>query len=198
MAGQPIAAMTDSIPDDHPLVLVWIDSREAVVARWEAGAIQVKRFRSDVPPHRRSTGHVRHDPMVRHGGGGSPQSAGEPRRLEHLARFLKDIELHLPRSQELLLLGPGTVHERLAREIRAHDAHHQDDREIRCEVAPRMTRRQLVARLRTASGVEPRRRTVGAHRWTHRAGPAAPAPGTPRGVVLKRSRNLAPQLEEVT
>jgi hypothetical protein len=45
-------------------------------------------------------------------------------------------------------------------------------RVIACEAAPRMTRRQLVAGLRQAIGDEPRRRTVGAYRWS-------PMPGGP-------------------
>jgi hypothetical protein len=66
----------------HPaLTLVWIDAREAVVVRWVAGTSVVERIESDVPAHHRATGHVRHDPNVRHGGGGVSQTAGEPHRL---------------------------------------------------------------------------------------------------------------------
>ena len=185
----------DGAPDDHPIALVWIDSREAIVARWEANAVQVEKLRSDVPPHRRSTGHVRHEPNVRHGGGGSPQSAGEERRLEHLARFIEAVEGRLPQAAHLILLGPGTVHERLAREVRSHDTRHRVEREVRCEVAPRMTRRQLIARLRTASGDRPRRRSVGAYRWTDGPPPSTPATRAdmPRRVVAKRSRPTAPR-----
>jgi hypothetical protein len=185
---------------DQPLALVWIDSREAVVASWQAGTVEVERVQSDVPAHRRSTGHVRHDPTTRHGGGGPPQSAGEPRRLEHLARFLADVEHRLPQSADLLLLGPGMVHERLAREIRAHDMQHRVSRSTRCEVAPRMTRRQLIARLRLAAGDRPRRRTVGAYRWTDPTPADTPGScaGTPRRVVAKRWPTVKPIPEEVT
>lgn len=173
--------------DRRPSALVWIDSREATVACWEAGAVRVERLRSDVPTHRRSTGHVRHDPHVRHGGGGAPQTAGEPRRLEHLARFLHAVEQRLPPTADLVLLGPGTVHERLAREIRDHDAHHRIDRSVWSDVAPRLTRGQLVARLRIASGDQPRRRPVGAFSVdrsrvvARRSRPSVPRP--PRGVT---------------
>jgi hypothetical protein len=94
------------IPDDHPLALVWIDSRYAIVARWKGDASKLEKLRSDVPAHRRWTGHVRHDPTMRHGGGGSPQTAAEHRRLEHLARFLHEVGERLPRATALLLARP--------------------------------------------------------------------------------------------
>jgi hypothetical protein len=180
------------------LALVWIDSREAIVARWSAGTIEVERLRSDVPPHRRSTGHVRHDPTVRHGGGGAPQTAGEERRLEHLARFLAIVEAGLPEDADLILLGPGTVHERLAHQLGVRDAQRRVGRVVRCEVAPRMTRRQLIARLRTASGEPPRRRTVGAYRWTEALPQDAPRAALARRVAPKRPRSFVPPEEEVT
>ena len=190
MAGHPAPVAAPAVlPGDRPLVVVWIDSRDATLARWDAGAVTVEGLRSDVPVHRRSTGHVRHDPTIRHGGGGSMQSAAERRRLEHLARFLAVVEERLPSAAALLLLGPGTVHEWLARRIRAHDERHRNERDVRCEVAPRLTRRQLIARLRMASGEQPRRRTVGSYRWTlpTRAGAGGADAGTPRRVASKRS-----------
>lgn len=193
MEVPPAVRGVATMPDDHPLALVWIDSRHAIVARWEGDAIKVEKIRSDVPAHRRSTGHVRHDPTMRHGGGGSPQTAGEHRRLEHLARFLNEVGERLPRASGLLLLGPGPVHERLAREVRTSDARHRIERDVRCEVAPRMSPRQLIARLRVASGEQPRRRTVGAYRWTD---PSSRGAGSPRRVVVKRLRPTFPRRSE--
>lgn len=148
------------------VTLVWIDAREAIVVRRVDGVSRYDRIESDVPAHHRATGNVRHDPSVRHGGGGPPQTAGEPHRLEHLARFLDAVAARLPRDEDLLLVGPGTVREHLARQIAEMDARHRAVRAVRCEAASPMTRRQLVARCRRATGDEPRRRTVGAHRWT--------------------------------
>ena len=153
-------------------MLVWIDSREAILMRWNEGTIEADRMRSDVPAHHRATGHVRHQPDIRHGGGGRPQTAGEPRRLEHLARFLDAVARRVPPADAVLLVGPGTVHEHLAGLLRDREAD-PTPRDIRCEAASRMTRAQLTARLRDAVGAEPRRRTVGAYRWSRNLATAA-------------------------
>lgn len=97
----------------QPSTLVWIDAREAVIVRWQHDRPRLERVESEVPAHHRATGHVRHDPGVRHGGGGPPQTAGEPHRLEHLDRFVEQIANRLPPGDDLLILGPGTVRERL-------------------------------------------------------------------------------------
>jgi hypothetical protein len=150
--------------------LVWIDAREAVIVRRQDGEIVVERLESDVPAHRRSTGHVRHDPGLRHGGGGSsPQSAGEPRRLEHLARFLRIVADRLPVNDDITILGPGTVPEHLEHDLCADDRHHLRRRVVRSERSGRMTDRQLAARLDREVGIERRRRTVGAYRWSGRS-----------------------------
>ncbi len=162
--------------------LVWIDAREAVIVRRRNGEVVIERIGSDVPAHRRSTGHVRHDPAVRHGGGGgSPQSAGEPRRQEHLAHFLRIVADRLPIADDITILGPGTVAEHLARGLQVDDRHHLRRRAVRAEASDRLTDRQLGARLDREAGIERRRRTVGAYRWsgtpvTARSGRRVPGP----------------------
>ena len=138
--------------------LVWIDAREAVIVRWERDQAQIERLDSEVPAHRRSTGHIRHDPAVRHGGGGGSQTAGEPHRLEHLGRFVENVASRLAPDDDLLILGPGTVCERLARHVRELDEHHGRHRDISREASPPLTDRQLIARLRHLAGADPRRR----------------------------------------
>jgi hypothetical protein len=150
----------------RPSTLVWIDAREAVIVRWQEGRAGVERLASDVPAHHRSTGHVRHDPAVRQGGGGPPQTAGEPHRLEHLGQFIEEVASRLAPDDDLLILGPGTVHEHLERLIRERDQHHGRHRDMTCEASPPLTDRQLIARLRHMAGEDPRRRTVGAYRWS--------------------------------
>jgi hypothetical protein len=171
----------------RPSTLVWIDAREARIVRLHGGRARLDRVESEVPAHHRATGHVRHDPGIRHGGGGSPQSAGEPHRLEHLNRFVLDIANRLPPGDDLLILGPGTVHERLARHLSKSDGHHGRHRDIACEASPPMTDRQLMARLRRFAGVEPRRRSVGAYRWSQPAAhrPSGQTQPPPRRVVNK-------------
>lgn len=149
--------------------LIWIDARDAIIVGYRAGTAVIERIASDVPDHRRSTGHVRHDPSVRHGGGGSaPLSQGEPQRHEHLARYLRVVADRLPIADDLTVLGPGTVREHLEEYLRESDRRHHRIRRIAGAPAERMTDRQLVARLSRESGVEPRRRTVGAYRWSGR------------------------------
>ena len=156
--------MTAEAVDHRDGALVWIDAREPVIVRLRADRGRIERVTSEVPGHHRATGHVRHDPTVRHGGGGSPQSAGEPNRIEHLDRFVADIADRLAADDALLVLGPGTVHERLARQLTAGDRVHGRHREIACETSSPMTDRQLIARLRGHAGVAARRRSVGPYR----------------------------------
>lgn len=145
--------------------LVWIDAREAVIVREsEDHEPIVGRMESDVPAHHRSTGHVRHDPGIRHGGGGVAQTAEEPHRLEHLDRFVASVAASLADGEDVLILGPGTVRERLERTVRAKDVRARRARTVRSLRSARLTERQLVARLRTETGREPGRRSVGAHR----------------------------------
>jgi hypothetical protein len=141
--------------------LVWIDAREAVVVGWRDGRAAIERLASDVPAHHRATGHVRHDPTTRHGGGGPPQSAGEPNRLEHLERFVGQVAGRLPPDDDLIILGPGTVGERLARHVRETDERVGLARSVHGERAPRLTERQLAARLRHVVDADPPRRAVG-------------------------------------
>lgn len=144
--------------------LVWIDAREAIVGHWHGGSMRLETLHSDVPAHHRATGHVRHDPTIRHGGGGA-QDGGEANRLEHLARFIDAVATHIPPEGELLILGPGTVRDRLGHRIREMERP-TAARQITVETAGRLTEPQLAARLRRLAGAEIRRRAIGRHRWT--------------------------------
>lgn len=146
---------------DRPSTLVWIDERTAILVHWDEGTARVERLESEVPAHHRSTGSVRHDPAIRHGGGGAPQTADDPHRLEHLARFLDAVTDRLPPDDDVLILGPGNVREHLERQVRETDVRQRRDRRITCQASRRLTDRQLIARLREFQGTEPRRRTTG-------------------------------------
>lgn len=166
--------MTEIATDGAPAVLteattptiVWIDSREAFLARWVDGEAAVEHVESEVPIHHRSTGHVRHDPMVRHGGGGRDQTAGEPHRQEHIERFVKQIADRLEVAGPVIVIGAGTVREHLDRELRERDVRMSRVRDVATEPARPLTERQLVARLRHLVHADPPRRTVGAYRWS--------------------------------
>jgi hypothetical protein len=179
------------------VTLVWIDSREAIVAHRDDGAARLERIESEVPAHHRATGHVRHDPGIRHGGGGVSQTAGEPHRLEHLERFLEQVALRLPVEDDLVLIGPGTVREHLERRVRETDERQRRTRRTRritTEASTRLTDRQLIALLRRLLGGEPRRFTVGAYRWSVKPTKRpSGAPATlPRRVLEKPPRHIDP------
>lgn len=147
--------------------LVWIDAHEAIIVGHRGDEIVIERIESDVPDHHRATGHVRHDPSVRHGGGGNaPHPSGDPQRNQHLTRFVRIVADRLPVADDLTVLGPGTVREHLEHELVATDGRQHRTRTVAGAPAERLTDRQLVARLCREAGVEPRRRTVGAYRWS--------------------------------
>ncbi len=138
----------------RPSTLVWIDSRTAIVLRWDEGP-RVTRHEMEVPPHEKSVGHVRHDPS-RHGGGRA-QSSLETHREEHLRQALERVAAAIPTGEDVVVIGPGTVRERLAAELSADDEKAARTRQVRSERAHRLTEAQLVERLRQLVGMPPRR-----------------------------------------
>ena len=139
--------------------LVWIDAEQAVLCHWDGETASVETITSTVPAHRRSTGHVRHSPTDRHGGGGA-QDTGEPHRLEHLRGFLADVARRIPPDDALQVIGPGTVHERLAVLLAADDRESGRVRHISSAAAGRLSERQLRARLNELAEVLVPRRGV--------------------------------------
>ncbi len=144
---------------DGATTLVWIDSEEAIIVRW-ADRATVERVRSDVPGRHRSTGHVRVDPTVRHGGGGPSGEALERARREHLRGFIDDVMAHVPERDDVTVVGPGLVRERLERSLRADDRRHSRHRRVHSAAADRLSEQTLVARVRELAGDAPRRRGV--------------------------------------
>jgi hypothetical protein len=137
--------------------LIWIDSEEAIIVRW-ADRATVERVRSDVPGRHKSTGHLRVDPNVRHGGGGASADTMERARREHLRAFLQEVAEHVPETDDVTVVGPGLVRERLERDLRADDRRHGRLRHVHCAAAERLTEEALVAHVRELAGDAPRRR----------------------------------------
>lgn len=137
--------------------LIWIDSEEAIIVRW-ADRATVERVRSDVPGRHRSSGHMRVDPTVRHGGGGSSTDAVERARREHLRAFLAEVLTHVPCGDDVTVVGPGIVRERLERDLRADDRRHGRHRHIHSAASERLTEQTLVAHVRELAGDAPHRR----------------------------------------
>lgn len=139
-------------PVAAPRTLVWVDAERAIIVRWD-GAAGVERLVSQVPAHRRSGGHVAHDPTLR--AMGSPPS--ERHRLEHLRQHLRRVAERIEPTDDVELIGPGTVREQLATMIAAEDRVHARQREIRTARSSRLTLPQLVARVRASAGASARR-----------------------------------------
>jgi len=145
--------------------LVWIDAEGARILRWREKVTEV-RVPSEIPVHERSTYHVRHDPRVRHGGGGRGADEAARHRTEHVRQFLSRVEDAILAEEALEVLGTGELCQRLASQIRRHDRTHHRDRTITVDHSMRLTRPQLVARLKERVGLESVRGGVGAYRWT--------------------------------
>lgn len=142
----------------RPVTLVWLATDEAILLRDEgagegAEAPVIRRVRSQVPPHRRATGHVHHDPRVRSGGGADPDDLIERRREHLLAAYLRVVAALVPPGDRVVVIGPGPLHGRFAAELRSDDARHRRDRPVEDAPAEPLTERQLRARWRQLSGL---------------------------------------------
>jgi hypothetical protein len=137
--------------------LVWIDSEEAIIVRW-ADRATVERIRSDVQGRRRSTGHVRIDPTIRHGGGSATADVAERARHERLRLFLEQVAAQVPEADDVTVVGPGIVRERLERILRLDDRRHARERHVHSASAERLTEQELVAHVRALAGDAPARR----------------------------------------
>ena len=175
---------------EQGLALVWIDSTGARILRWR-GRVITETIESDVPPHTRGTAHVRHDPRDRHGGSGRGQDDAERRRNEHLRAFLGAVADRLAADERVEILGTGTVGERLARLLRRRSAKH-GTQSVEVTRSLALTNRQLAARLRQRLGLERRRPTVGAYRWSGKL-PRTRSGAVigPRRVIEKEPSSLA-------
>lgn len=136
----------------EPRTLVWIDAKRALIVRWD-GSAKVTRIESEVPRHRRLGGHVSHDPKLRTIGSPPP----DPHRLEHLRQYLRQVADRLQPTDAVDVIGPGTVHEHLADLLIHENRHHGRSRVVVAASAGRLSEPQLIARVRTAAGDQPRR-----------------------------------------
>lgn len=134
--------------------VVWIDSRRALLVRWD-GAPHVVRLESEVPPRRRGGEHVTHDPILRTMGAPDPDG----HRSEHLRRYLQQVAARIDPRDAVEIVGHGPVHERLADLVVEQDERHGRSREVTARPASVLTEAQLIARVREAAGdPAPRRR----------------------------------------
>lgn len=152
--------MQRSEAPEQPWTIVWLDARGARIVRWVEGPV-IEQVEAEIPTHHRSTGHTRYDPTDRHGGSG-PRSARDGRREEHLRSVLRAVAERLPPDEGLELIGPGTLHARLAELVREEDRRRGNERPIASLACGPLTDPQLIARLRDRLNRAAPRRLVGA------------------------------------
>ena len=162
---EPSMAVAPEVADPRTFALVWIDARLARILRWRDGVV-IETIMSDVPPHVRTTAHVRHDPAVRHGGSGRGQDDAERRRNEYLRGFLKSVASRLRHDERIEILGTGTVGERLATYLERTTARRLSPPVVGATRSAWLSERQLAARLRQRLGLQRRRGGPDADRWS--------------------------------
>lgn len=140
----------------RPAVVVWIDASGAVLVRWD-GSARIDRLTSEIPARHAGTGHIRHDPRVRHGGGGPTEDGLARLRDERIREFLSLVESGIAPDEHVRILGPGELRDELARRLGAEDVRHGRDRLVTAEAASPLTERQLVALARAGAGDPPPR-----------------------------------------
>lgn len=180
---EPPMAVAPEESDPRTFALVWIDARLARILRWRDGVV-TETIMSEVPPHVRTTAHVRHDPADRHGGSGRGQDDAERRRNEYLRAFLKSVATRLRHDDRIEIIGTSTVGERLATHLVRTTSHRLPPPAIAATRSAWLSERQLAARLRQRLGLQRRRGGVGAYRWS------GSLPRTPSGTVTGPRRVL--------
>ncbi len=137
---------------NEPRTLVWIDAERAVIVRWD-GSPKLTRIESEVPSRRRLGGHVGHDPSLRTMGSPPP----DRHRDEHMRHHLRTVADVVVGTDDVEVVGPGTVHEHLATLLRVEDRVHGRSRTVLASPAGLLTDAQMIARVRTATGDPPKR-----------------------------------------
>ncbi len=141
-----------------PVTLVWIDARQAVIAHWVRDTVEIERIPGDLPPRDRSVGRMRHNPLIRQGGG-QPQTRLDHRRQEAEHAYLDAVLSRVPTGGAVEVIGPGPIRHHLVRRLRDRP-HAGTAGEVRTRPADQMTEAQIAARLRELAGHPPARQSV--------------------------------------
>lgn len=142
---------------DSSVALVSISAGRARVLRWRDGEVIQLDLPSRVPGRHKSTGHVRHDPVVRHGGSGPGQDEIERQRLERIGQFLARVTDAVRQDERILVVGGGRLPRELAERLERREHGRPRPRQIELEHAGYLTDPQLRARLLAWAGHPPRR-----------------------------------------
>ena len=102
----PEAGATEFKPESF--ALVWIDAEGARLLRWRGHVVEAF-IEANIPTREKSTEHVRHDPLVRSGGGGRGNDEVARHRSEHVRQFLALVEAAVSDDGPIEILGTGTL-----------------------------------------------------------------------------------------
>ncbi|HEX6128477.1 MAG TPA: hypothetical protein VF071_05575 [Candidatus Limnocylindria bacterium] len=153
---------------ESPVALVSISAGRARVLRWRDGEVIQLDLPSDVPGRHKSTSHVRHDPMVRHGGSGPGQDEVDGQRAERITQFLARVTDAVREDERIMVVGSGRLPRELAERLEQQEHGRPRPRLIELEHAGYLTDPQLRARLLAWAGHPPRRRRAAPRRQTGR------------------------------
>src|SRR3990172_2452720 len=128
-----------STADVESRTVVWIDSRRALLVRWD-GAPHVTRLESEVPPRRRGGEHVTHDAILRTMG--APEPDGH--RSEHLRQFLHQVAARIDPRAPTEIAARGRVQGRPAALVMEQEGRQGRSREVTARPAKVLTEAQLI------------------------------------------------------
>ncbi|MGH2512634.1 MAG: hypothetical protein ACRDGQ_08110, partial [Candidatus Limnocylindrales bacterium] len=156
--------MRDGEVDPERVALVWMDSQQALVVRWDGEPV-VERIESGVVPRRRAVGSIRRGPARPDGGGSVPGHGTEGRHLEEMDRYLGEVAGKLLGLDRLEVIGRGRAHEQFAEMFRDLEGRLGEEITITTATTSRRpSERQLMARLRKLAERELPRRRQGRYR----------------------------------
>lgn len=177
---------------------VWIDSRGAVIGRWEDDEQVFEEIASGVPPRRRAVGSVRRGPARPFGGGRVPGSGTEGQHVEEMRRFFSSVLERVADLDAVEVSGRGPAHERFAAALERLSGAGDGELDVLVRsLSRRPSRPQMAARLRKLVGQPLSRRTKGPYRSVEPERDASgrvSAPG-PEQLRNQRPRHLPEQKE---
>ena len=132
---------------------VWLSHKEAFIVKIDDDACSVSRVASNAERRHRSTGGVRGDRPYAHRSAISG-ARDESNRRNEWRRHYESILEALPKNSELFVLGPGLARSGFVSYLKEHDVNGIDVKG--CEPAEHLTQGQLVAKVKSAFGLETR------------------------------------------
>jgi stalled ribosome rescue protein Dom34 len=130
---------------------VWLDhSKASIVTFTSDGEATIETIESGIEGVHKTTGGARAKAPYLHGA--VSKSSEEERRHHQLVRFYDHIIDKIIESRRILIMGPGLAKQELYKRIEALPG--QTKPKLELHAAEKMTKRQLIARVRKELGIE--------------------------------------------